>query len=203
MKEVYIIRHGETDFNKLGIVQGRGVNSDLNNQGKIQAYSFYKAYYHIPFDKIYTSTLKRTHQTVQHFIDLGIPWEQLSGLDELDWGTNEGRQADQTMKTEFYALLKKWMQGHLHLKFENGESPLEVSKRQIEAINHIMSNALEQKVLICMHGRAMRLFLCHLLQKDLTEMDSFPHSNVTLYRLLHDGNAFQLLDFNNTDHFNV
>ena len=32
MKEIYIIRHGETDFNKQGIVQGRGVNSDLNEK---------------------------------------------------------------------------------------------------------------------------------------------------------------------------
>ncbi len=30
-KELYIIRHGETELNRLGIVQGRGVNSDLND----------------------------------------------------------------------------------------------------------------------------------------------------------------------------
>ena len=70
--ELYIIRHGETDFNKRGIIQGRGVNSDLNDHGISQARSFYKAYHHIEFDKVITSTLKRTHQTVQSFIDVMI-----------------------------------------------------------------------------------------------------------------------------------
>ncbi|HEY0898299.1 MAG TPA: histidine phosphatase family protein, partial [Sphingobacteriaceae bacterium] len=62
-KTLYIIRHGETELNRRGIVQGRGMNTDLNELGKKQAEAFYQAYFHIPFDKIYTSTLKRTHQT--------------------------------------------------------------------------------------------------------------------------------------------
>ncbi len=203
MKEIYIIRHGETDFNKQGIVQGRGVNSDLNEKGKIQAESFYKAYHHIYFDKIFTSTLKRTHQTVDAFIKKGIPWEQLSGLDELDWGINEGKISTQGMKNDFFLLTRRWMNGELDHKFENGESPLEVNKRQKEAINYIVSNDLDENILICMHGRALRILLCELLNKDLSEMDTFPHSNVSLYRLKYHNNQFSLIDFNNTDHFHV
>ena len=41
MKEIYIIRHGETELNRLGIVQGRGVDSDLNDTGRAQAEAFY------------------------------------------------------------------------------------------------------------------------------------------------------------------
>jgi probable phosphoglycerate mutase len=36
-KIIYIIRHGETELNKLGIVQGRGVDSELNDKGRDQA----------------------------------------------------------------------------------------------------------------------------------------------------------------------
>jgi broad specificity phosphatase PhoE len=43
-KELYIIRHGETDLNKQGIVQGRGINSDLNDTGRAQAAAFFKMY---------------------------------------------------------------------------------------------------------------------------------------------------------------
>lgn len=203
MKEFYIIRHGETDFNKKGIIQGRGVDSDLNEIGQTQAAAFYRAYKHIIFDKIYTSTLKRTHQTVDHFIKIGTPWEQLSGLDELDWGENEGREVTQAMKDDFYKIIKSWMGGELHVKFTNGESPLEVRERQLEALNHMLAQAEEKKVLICMHGRAMRVFLCLLLNVELHQMDSFPHTNLTLYRLFYDGEQFEVLDFNNTDHFNA
>lgn len=200
--ELYIIRHGETDFNRKGIVQGRGVNSDLNELGLQQARSFFKAYHHIPFDKIYTSSLKRTHQTVEPFINKGIEWIKLNELDELDWGVNEGREATPEMKSEFHQLTKKWMEGELHLKFPGGESPIEVNARQKIAIQKILIEPV-QHALICMHGRALRLILCELLDIPLSNMDTFPHSNVSLYRLKYHNNKFEMLDFNNTDHFHV
>jgi probable phosphoglycerate mutase len=202
--ELYIIRHGETDFNKRGIIQGRGVNSDLNDHGISQARSFYKAYHHIEFDKVITSTLKRTHQTVQSFIDKGIPWEQYEGLDELDWGINEGKEATKKLKDDFYSLTKNWMDGKIHYKFPGGESPVEVNERQVIALNKILSEQDQiQNVLICMHGRALRLLLCHMLQLPLNNMDTFPHSNVSLYRLKYNNGIFEMLDFNNTDHFHA
>ena len=36
-KTFYIIRHGETDLNRQGIIQGRGMNTDLNEKGAAQA----------------------------------------------------------------------------------------------------------------------------------------------------------------------
>jgi broad specificity phosphatase PhoE len=92
-KELYFIRHGETEYNALGMVQGRGIDADLNDIGRKQAEAFYQYYKNLPFDKLYTSTLKRTHQTVKRFIDSGLAWEQLSGLDELAWGELEGKPA--------------------------------------------------------------------------------------------------------------
>ncbi|RYZ95555.1 MAG: histidine phosphatase family protein, partial [Sphingobacteriaceae bacterium] len=34
LKTLYIVRHGQTDLNKQGIVQGRGMNTDLNDEGR-------------------------------------------------------------------------------------------------------------------------------------------------------------------------
>ena len=56
-KTIYIIRHGETDYNKQGVIQGRGIDSSLNEMGQQQALQFYRAYHHIGFDIIYTSEL--------------------------------------------------------------------------------------------------------------------------------------------------
>ncbi len=201
MKEIYIIRHGETELNRLGIVQGRGINSDLNDTGRVQAKAFFEHYKNIKFDKIYTSKLKRTHQTVQHFIDLGLPWEQLAGLDELAWGIWEGKPNTEEARAAFKDVVERWQGGNYEAKFEGGESPNEVMLRLHEALELIKRNTNEKCVLICMHGRAMRLLLCLLAKKPLSEMADFPHQNTTLYKLhLDDDGHFTIIDFNNTDH---
>ena len=200
IKTLYIVRHGQTDLNKQGIVQGRGRNTDLNDEGRKQAALFFRAYKNVPFDKIYISELKRTQQSIQGFIDKGIPYEKLSGLDELAWGIYEGQPSTPKTKAAFLKLLRSWMDGDLDVKFDGGESPNEVRLRQIDALQHIMSHTEESEVLICMHGRAMRLFLCLLTGLPLTEMESFPHQNLVLYKVAYNGEKFEIIDFNNAAH---
>ncbi|MCR8556806.1 histidine phosphatase family protein [Mucilaginibacter sp. BJC16-A38] len=199
-KQIYIVRHGQTDLNKRGIVQGRGMDTDLNDEGRKQAGQFFDAYKQVPFDKIYISALKRTQQSIQQFIDLGIPFEKLSGLDELAWGIYEGQPATTENKAAFLQIMRDWLDGNLDSKFEGGESPNEVKERQLEALKVIMSHPEEETVLICMHGRAMRLLLCLLTGKPLTEMDSFPHQNLVLYKVIYNGEKFEIVDFNNAEH---
>lgn len=200
IKTLYIVRHGQTDLNKQGIVQGRGMNTDLNDEGRRQADLFFNAYNNIAFDKIYISTLKRTQQSIQGFIDKGIPYEKLEGLDELAWGIHEGQASTPETKAAFLQLMRDWTAGRLDVKFENGESPNEVKARQEIALDHIMSHPEEKTVLICMHGRAMRLLLCLLTNQPLTKMESFPHQNLVLYKVAYDGDKFDIVDFNNSTH---
>jgi len=202
-KSLYIIRHGETELNKNGIVQGRGIDSDLNDTGRAQAAAFYDKYKDLPFDKVYTSALKRTHQTVQHFIDAGLAWEQLSGLDELAWGEWEGKSRSDESIVVFRDLLELWTGGNYEAKLKGGESPNDVSVRLQGALDHIISQADEKLILICMHGRAMRLLLCMLSNKPFAEMIDFPHQNTTLYRVSLTDKQFTITDFNNTDHLKV
>jgi len=202
-KTLYIVRHGQTDLNKRGIVQGRGMDTNLNDEGRKQARQFFEAYGDVPFDKIYISALRRTQQSIQQFIDLGIPYEKLSGLDELAWGIHEGQPATTENKAAFLQLMRDWMDGKLDAKFEGGESPNEVKARQQEALKVIMSHPEEKTVLVCMHGRAMRLLLCLLTERPLTEMDSFPHQNLVLYKVNYDGKKFEITDFNNANHLKI
>lgn len=176
------------------------MNTDLNDEGRRQAKAFLDAYKEVPFDKIYISALKRTQQSIQGFIDLGIPYEKLPGLDELGWGIHEGKAATPENKAEFLQIMRDWTAGNLDAKFEGGESPNEVKARQQEAMKVIMSHPEEKTVLICMHGRALRLLLCWLTEKPLTEMDSFPHQNLVLYKVSWDGSKYHIIDFNNAEH---
>jgi probable phosphoglycerate mutase len=199
-KTLYIVRHGQTEYNKLGIIQGRGVDTDLNDEGRKQAQQFYAAYKYVPFDKAYISALKRTKQSIQPFLDGGLPFERLSGLDELAWGIHEGQLPTPENKAAFLQIMRDWLDGNLDSKFEGGESPNEVEIRQREALEVIMSHPEEKTVLVCMHGRAMRLLLCILTGKPLSEMDNFPHQNLVLYKVVYDGQQFAIVDFNNAEH---
>jgi probable phosphoglycerate mutase len=200
IKTLYIVRHGQTDLNKQGIVQGRGRDTDLNEEGRHQAQLFYNAYKQVPFDKIYISELKRTQQSIQPFIDQGIPYQKLPGLDELAWGVLEGKPSTPANKAAFMKLLREWLEGQLDSKFEGGESPNEVKARQLEAMQTIMSHPEEKTVLVCMHGRAMRLLLCVLMNRPLTEMENYPHQNLVLYKITWDGEKYDIVDFNNAQH---
>ncbi len=202
-KTLYIVRHGQTDLNKQGIVQGRGMNTDLNDEGRSQARQFFEAYKNVPFDKIYISELKRTQQSIQQFIDLGTPFEKLAGLDELAWGVLEGQASSPETKNAFMKLVRDWVSGNLDAAIAEGESPNQVMARQKEAINIILSHPEEETVLICMHGRAMRLLLCWMSGYPLTMMEEFPHQNLVLYKVTWDGERFEIVDFNNAAHLKV
>ncbi len=203
MKILYIVRHGQTDLNKQGIIQGRGMDTNLNDEGRKQAHLFFEAYKHIAFDKIYVSSLKRTQQSVQEFIDLGIPFEKLSGLDELGWGIYEGQAPTPENRADFHRIALDWQNGKLDEKFERGESPNEVKARQEEALKIILSHTEEKTVLICMHGRALRLLLCQLTGKPLSEMDSFPHQNLVLYKIGYADGKFEIINFNDANHLKI
>lgn len=199
-KLLYIIRHGQTDLNLKGIVQGRGLNTSLNEMGRRQAAAFYEYYKEENFDKIYTSTLVRTHETVASFLEQGIPWEQLEGLDEIGWGVYEGREQTPDVMQGFTDLTEGWRSGKLDTCVEGGETPNQLAARQRIALDHILARPNEEKVLICMHGRAMRVFLCLLTDRDIALMDDFPHTNTALYRVAYDGSAFTIEDEYNIKH---
>jgi len=176
------------------------MNTDLNDEGHKQAGQFFDAYKDVAFDKIYISELKRTQQSIQQFIDLGIPYEKLEGLDEMAWGDLEGTESTPENRSAFLQVIREWVAGNLDVSLNGGESPNQVKARQEKAIATILSHPKEETVLICMHGRAMRLLLCWLTGHPLTEMETFPHQNLILYKLTYDGEKFEIIDFNNAEH---
>ena len=203
IKKIYIIRHGQTDFNLQGIVQGSGVNSSINQKGRLQAEAFFNVYKQVPFDKIYTSALKRTTESVQPFIDLGIPFVALDGLNEISWGKKEGQPITLQEDAYYNWMLNQWQLGNTHERIEEGESPDDVTRRQESAFNYIMSKTEESTILICMHGRAMRILLCRLLNYPLRSMDMFEHENLCLYQLDYTGSMFSLKECNDTAHLKL
>jgi probable phosphoglycerate mutase len=189
IKEIYIIRHGETDYNLAGRVQGSGIDAPLNKKGIAQANAFYASYRHMHFDRIYVSQLKRAHQSIEPFVKKGIKVEVHPGLNEICWGKYEGQEISRTASRYFESLFSRWRLGETDIPIEGGESPIDVAVRQEPVIDLIFSRSDEKKILICMHGRAMRILLCQLLDLPLKQMESFKHQNLSLYHLIFDSDG--------------
>ncbi|KAF0736963.1 hypothetical protein LEN26_011394 [Aphanomyces euteiches] len=184
---LYLCRHGETDFNQQGIMQGRGVNAQLNKTGQRQAMKLARAFDDVPLKAIYSSCLQRARETAG-FIQQSFPSVKtgaFTDLEEMSFGSMEGtstKSNDAAIK-EIYA---KWKQGKLDTKFPNGECPLDVEKRGVTAIHDLVSMAEDDDhiAFVC-HGRFNKIILSSLL--------NVPLDNPALKQ---DNTCINVLDFN-------
>jgi phosphoserine phosphatase len=201
-KNIYIIRHGQTDFNVKQIVQGRGVNSDLNDEGIRQAKLFFEAHREIQFDVVFTSSLKRTWQTVDSFISKKIPHIVRHEIDEIDWGIFEGVEHNVSLQKEYYDIINEWKNGNLSIKIEGGESAQDLADRLYPFVEEL-KQVNQQTILVCTHGRTLRLLMCLLLDKPIATMDEFDHQNTCLYHVAYDGEKFIMIKENDIAHLSA
>jgi probable phosphoglycerate mutase len=199
-KKIYIVRHGQTDFNLKGVVQGSGIDASINSRGEVQAKAFFEAYQAVDFDHIYYSGLIRTRQSILGFLELGIPSRSLPELNEISWGTYEGTPMTPEEGEYYRHMLAQWQLGNLDYAIAGGESPNLVARRLKLALEEILSGSGDT-ILVCMHGRAMRIFLSLILDTDLKMMDQYSHQNLCLYVVEQkETGGFQLVKNNETTH---
>ena len=181
MKTVYIVRHGQTRFNLERIVQGSGVDSSLNATGREQARLLYEAYKDVPFEVVLTSGLKRTWETVEGFIAAGIPWEKHPEINEMSWGTHEGKKGTPESIEEYRRIKDGWGLGKIDGRIGGGESARELGDRLQRFIDHLATRE-EELLLICSHGRAMCALVTLMMGKTVDRMNEHVHSNTGVWR---------------------
>lgn len=204
-KRLFLIRHGETNYNIEGIVQGRQIDSELNSEGIKQRDLLCKRFEQEAIDHIYITSLKRTFQTMEPLINKGFEFSREPDLDELNFGNIEGKLIfDEHGNSILKETLTAWQKGELNLSFPGGESPLDALRRVQRGFDVIMSKTHEKQVIICLHQRILRIVMCHLLNKPLTEMDRFPHHNtgVTTVDYYSDTYRYKLIGQDSVKHLN-
>lgn len=204
-KRLFLIRHGETNYNIEGIVQGRQIDSELNSEGIKQRDLLCKRFEQKAIDHIYITSLKRTFQTMEPLIDKGFEFSREPDLDELNFGNIEGKLIfDEHGNSILTAVLTAWQKGELNLSFPGGESPLDALGRVQRGFDMIMSKTHEKQVIICLHQRILRIVMCYLFNKPLTEMDRYPHHNtgVTTIDYDSDTHCYKLIGQDSVEHLN-
>lgn len=196
---LYIIRHGETEFNRLQIVQGSGVDSDLNETGREQARAFFETYQDIDFQLVVTSELRRTHQTVHHFLEKNIPWAKTADINEISWGAHEGL-ANTPERSALYAeMINNWKQGNLDASLPEGETAAQLRAR-VEKFVDWLHTRTEKNILVATHGRTLRCLITALKGLGPADMEGTLHSNTGLYVVHYRNGQFVFERENDTSH---
>jgi len=134
-----LVRHGETDWNAEGRVQGH-TDRPLNDFGRRQAKELADRLAGEGADAIYTSDLVRAKETADIVAErLGLTVVVDPGLREKDWGTWEGLTGDE----------------RIHVEFE-GESVEDHRDRVMAAVRRIVARHPDQRVVVVTHGGSLR-----------------------------------------------
>ncbi len=161
MTTLWLIRHGQTDWNLEGRYQGQS-DVPLNAAGMAQAEAFAASLCGQQFDALYTSDLARALQTAQVIAACtGLPVQADPRLREINQGEWQGRTLD-----EIKGIYNECAQAkHLAIdpastRAPGGESVLEVSQRMAQAANDIARRYPNGRVLVVSHGLALATLYC-------------------------------------------
>ncbi len=154
---IYAIRHGETNWNKEGRIQGGGSDQSLNSQGILQAKQLANKLVKLNISTIYSSDLLRAKQTTQEINKiLNVKVVESSLLRETNYGELEGQLASITDINPYYKKICEAVDaGDYNAHFPNGESRYMVVKRMMEFLKHINK---DENILLSTHGGLLRSF---------------------------------------------
>ena len=154
MTELWLVRHGQTDWNAAGRFQGQS-DVPLNSVGLAQAEALAGRLANTSFDAIYSSDLSRAYRTAQCLArPLGLAIRIEPRLREICQGQWEGMVYSEVV--ERFGEPGDPLQSDVSTdRAPGGETILEVALRVTDAINEIASAHPAQRVLVVSHGLAL------------------------------------------------
>ncbi|WP_334332278.1 MULTISPECIES: histidine phosphatase family protein [unclassified Companilactobacillus] len=152
-KYLYLMRHGQTLFNKLGKIQGV-CDSPLTDKGIADAKKVgqYFKDNNLKFDHAYTSTQERASDTMELITNQS--YKRLKGLKEWNFGLFEGE--DQYVNPKYDPKIGSV--GDAFVPY-GGDSADAVQDRMVSVLTKIMQKEDHQQVLVVGHGASIYLFL--------------------------------------------
>lgn len=194
-----IARHGETEFNKNGLLQGRGIDAPLNATGKQQAKAISDYLDKYKTTHLISSSMKRSWQTAEPIqVKTNLDVNKVKNLDEMDFGIYEGVPYKE-VSGELKEIQESWISGDVERAIPDGESPRGVFERANRSVTELINNSESSLMVFILHGRLIRILMSEWLGYGLKNMHKIEHQNGALYQLVYDG-KFNPVYLNKTDH---
>ncbi|MDO5563551.1 MAG: histidine phosphatase family protein [Synergistaceae bacterium] len=179
----FIVRHGETVWNKEGRFQGQ-IDTELNKTGLLQADKLADRLAGHKFSRMISSPLKRAYVTAEKIADAcgGISVETAAPLIEINHGSWEGRLAAE-IQSEWADIFSAWHDApeKVTMPGDGGESLNDVLKRSAAFTNNAASNADDDAdILLASHDAVIKVLLCHWLDAPLSSFWRFQIPNCSI-----------------------
>lgn len=196
---VLLARHGQTESNVTGFFMGWS-DEDINDLGYTQAHSLSSRLAGMPISSVYTSPLKRAHNTAlilakPHTLDLKV----LDDLIEIQLGDWQGLHMDE-ISQKWPELWKQSRIDPSEVTMPNGESFQQVTERAARAFEMIVADNQDKQVAMVTHDVVIRVLVAHVLGASNSIYRQFEISNASLSTIrVTDGKA-RLITLNDTSH---
>lgn len=188
---IYLVRHGQTDWNVQGRTQGlKGV--PLNRTGIRQMRALREKIKHAPIDVIVSSPLRRARESAR-ILARGRPVHVLPELQERNHGLTEGLTREELLR-RFPAIEQEWERDGIDwLPPGNGETMRQSYIRSARALERLLQHYPGKRILAVTHNGLLKQMLVHILKKaPEAALTSPPLRNAGMLRVMHDGNCYHL-----------
>ena len=196
----YLVRHGETEWNKLGRFQGHQ-DISLNERGVSQAKETAKAAAEWGHCAIYSSPLIRTVQVADEIAKVTpMPVAKDPGLKELSLGDLEG-VTGQEMRDGWPEVFAAWRANPEKISMPNGESLGQLRERAWQAILAIeQKHSADDSVVVISHNFAIRSIVGELLGQPLEFFHRMSLNLASVCTFDSDERGRRLTGYNSTGH---
>lgn len=197
--KLYIIRHGQTDWNVEGKIQGRQ-DIPLNDMGRRQARALADGMKSRPVAAVYSSPQKRAMETAEAIAGpLGLTVKAVPQLMEIGYGDWEGRSAEDILTTD-RELYESWWQHPATVAPPGGETLNQVDERCRQAWD-IIRAGMKGDTAVVAHGGTLAHFIVHLLEGQ-PEAKEIVVSNASITTMDYDpkSGVCRLVDLNDCSH---
>ncbi|KUK82961.1 MAG: Fructose-2,6-bisphosphatase [Pelotomaculum thermopropionicum] len=181
---IYLIRHGETEWNALMKYQGQ-TDVPLSDNGRRQAELISKRLASERIQGIYASDLIRAYETaniISAHHDLRV--KTVPNLRELNFGAWEGL-TQKELKETFANEIRQWWKNPLSTRIPGGESLNEMVERSVKVIKNLVEKHAGENVVVVTHGGVIRSIVGSVLEMDLNKY----------WRLRLDNACLNIIDF--------
>lgn len=199
MTRLYLIRHGETEWNKLEKTQGC-MDISLSPDGFVQAKKLAKRLQHEGIDSIYSSDLKRASHTAGVLAEsLNMEVNLSAPLREMNFGCWEGLDVE-SIKKDYSGVHSLWTSSPNRAKIPGGEELIEVQQRATGLVRNIFSLHRGEKVAIVSHGVTLKCMIFGLLGIDLENLSKIKLDNCSISTIEYRDGRCILDTLNDTCH---
>lgn len=180
MEKIYLIRHGESQWNTIKKIQGQK-DIPLTKKGLNQAHLIGNRLISENIDKIYSSDLKRAYITAKIIGNkIGLEATAMKEFREMNFGVWEGMTNKEILEKS-YNEMEIWRKNPEKLNLEKAESLEMVQERAMNGINKIINeNKEKNNILVVSHGATIKTIILGLLNIDLTHFKNLTINNVGL-----------------------